>query len=270
MDSYFSVDEIPEEQQIECLDLRCIAYDCETDTLDLADTKYELVDKYVIECDYAYTEENTTIKHIINIDILNFHFCTSLTGLFYNFTALETIDGLDKINISHLCCMEDMFENCKSLKSIDLSNWYVGGVNDMKNMFKNCVSLTSLNISNWKTYSLQCLNSTFANCTSLQTLDLSEWYTIHVSDMTSTFANCTSLVELNLSNWRICEHYCYKFYMKNMFDRCNSLMVLDLSYCDNHTTSSFRNCIESLNHVEDNSFDELTIIYPVNPNDKEN
>ena len=44
-----------------------------------------------------------------------------------------------------------MFCECKSLISLDFSNFNTQNVNDMKFMFSNCISLISLNLSNFDT-----------------------------------------------------------------------------------------------------------------------
>ena len=47
-----------------------------------------------------------------------------------------------------------MFYDCKSLKSLDISNFNTQNVNNMSGMFYNCKSLTSLDVSNFNTQML--------------------------------------------------------------------------------------------------------------------
>ena len=44
-----------------------------------------------------------------------------------------------------------MFRNCKSLKSIDLSNFNTQNVNNMRGMFHGCRYLSNIDLSNFNT-----------------------------------------------------------------------------------------------------------------------
>ena len=57
--------------------------------------------------------------------------------------------------------MRDMFSNCSSLTSLNLSNFNTNNVNDMNSMFSFCSSLTSLNLSNFNTNNVNDMNSIF-------------------------------------------------------------------------------------------------------------
>jgi surface protein len=50
--------------------------------------------------------------------------------------------------------MESIFENCISLKSLNLSNFNTSKVSDMSGMFEGCESLQYLDISHFSTNSL--------------------------------------------------------------------------------------------------------------------
>ena len=45
--------------------------------------------------------------------------------------------------------MSNMFYNCSSLKSLNLSNFNTDNITDMNNMFCACSSLIELNLSNF-------------------------------------------------------------------------------------------------------------------------
>ena len=45
--------------------------------------------------------------------------------------------------------MSSMFEECSSLKELNISNFNTNNVTDMSDMFKGCKLLTELNISNF-------------------------------------------------------------------------------------------------------------------------
>ncbi len=58
--------------------------------------------------------------------------------------------------------MSDMFYECSSLTSLDLSNFNTNNVEDMKYMFYNCSSLTSLNLSNFNTNNVTNMEGMFS------------------------------------------------------------------------------------------------------------
>ncbi len=47
--------------------------------------------------------------------------------------------------------MWDMFKDCKSLTTLDISKFDTANVIDMESMFEGCASLVSLNLNNFKT-----------------------------------------------------------------------------------------------------------------------
>ena len=57
--------------------------------------------------------------------------------------------------------MRDMFSNCSSLTSLNLSNFNTNNVNDMNSMFSFCSSLISFNLSNFNTNNVNDMNSIF-------------------------------------------------------------------------------------------------------------
>ena len=54
--------------------------------------------------------------------------------------------------------MSFMFNNCKSLKSINLSNFFTHKVTKMNHMFDRCELITELNLSNFITHSVVNMN----------------------------------------------------------------------------------------------------------------
>ena len=74
------------------------------------------------------------------------------TYMFYSNYDLTEIIGLEKMDVSEVKYMIDMFNNCSKLSSLDISSWDTSKVTDMSGMFYNCSKLTSLkmggNVSN--------------------------------------------------------------------------------------------------------------------------
>jgi surface protein len=47
-----------------------------------------------------------------------------------------------------------MFQNCKNLTNLELSNWKTNKVEKMGGMFYGCSSLTNLDLSKWNTHAV--------------------------------------------------------------------------------------------------------------------
>ena len=93
------------------------------------------------------------------------------TDLFYNFTKLVSIDGLEYLDTSNVTSMLAMFCNCRSLTTLDLSNFDTSNVTTMMEMFANCSSLTTLDLSNFDTSKVTNMANMFWGCGSLTTID---------------------------------------------------------------------------------------------------
>ena len=122
--------------------------------------------------------------------------------------------------------MSDMFNDCYTLTSLDLSGWNTENVTDMSNMFYGCFSLTSLDVSHFNTSKVTNMSWMFKGCDNLKTMDLSGWNTENVTDMSNMFYGCRSLTSLDLSHFNTEK----VTYMGQMFHNCSSLASLDLSH----------------------------------------
>lgn len=122
---------------------------------------------------------------------------SNLSSLFYDFTALQTINNTANLNTSQVEDMSRMFVNCSSFTKLDLSAWDTGEVTDMLSMFDGCVSLTALNISGWNTGELTNTQGMFENCVNLKFIYVGAgWSTTKVTDDDAMFYGCE-----NLPNW---------------------------------------------------------------------
>ena len=103
------------------------------------------------------------------------------SGMFARFTNLTEVD----------------FGDC-----VDTSN-----VTDMRNMFYDCGSLTSLNLSGFDTSKVTNMRSMFSSCSSLSKLDLSGFDSSNVRDMENMFYGCDSLKSLICTDSKILAEY---------------------------------------------------------------
>ena len=68
--------------------------------------------------------------------------------------------------------MHRTFHNCKSLKTLDVSNFDTSKVTNMYALFMYCTSLKELNLSNFDISSVTSISGIFSNLHSLQKLDI--------------------------------------------------------------------------------------------------
>jgi surface protein len=145
-----------------------------------------------------------------------------MTGMFQGCKKLKSLD-ISNFNTSRVINMHYIFENCNSLTSLDLSNFNTTLAIDLGNIFYNCWSLTSIDVSNFVTISAQYIDYMFYNCT-INSLNLSNFDTSKVTLMNNMFYNCTFLEELNLSSFDT--HLVRN--MQNMFYNCINLKYINL------------------------------------------
>ena len=162
-------------------------------------------------------------ENIIKIEI-NLEYVNSLDHLFQNCKNITFID-LSNFNSTSKNGINGMFEGCTNLESINFSNFDTSNFKNMENLFNGCHNLKSLNLSNFNTSSVDTMNQMFNNCKNLQSLDLSNFNTSNVNNMEKMFCGCENLITLNLSNFDLTQ--VTKMY--NIFNDCPNLEMLDLS-----------------------------------------
>ena len=114
--------------------------------------------------------------------------------------------------------MTSIFENCKSLISLDLSNFETYSTIDMSNMFNNCSSLETLKI-NFDTEKVTKMSYMFASCVSLTSLNISSFNTQNVKNFIDMFEEDAYL-----------ELYLYSNKCHNLIDYLPDYVILhDLS-----------------------------------------
>ena len=128
-------------------------------------------------------EEN---KLITKKDIINSNFECEI---FINENKL--LDSMTVKKINNICInfnknytdLSDMFKNCSSLTSINLSNFNTNNVTNMYGMFYGCRSLTTINLSNFNTNNVTNMNCMFLGCSSLTSINLSNYILIIVYEL---------------------------------------------------------------------------------------
>lgn len=134
------------------------------------------------------------------------------TGVLSNMTSAGTVpwdeyrDEIKEVNfgqgVSSNALLIGMFQDCKNLKKVDLTNFNTSSATDMAIMFYRCSSLETIIFgSEFKTDSVTRMRSMFNSCSSLRELDVSCFNTENVTDMFGMFGGCLSLRNLNISSF---------------------------------------------------------------------
>ena len=152
-----------------------------------------------------------------------------MSGMFENCGSLRTLD-LSHFDTRQVRDMSRMFEDCQGLEKLDVSHLDTSQVKDMKYMFSYCESLEKLDLSHMDTSRVESMLSMFNDCEELKELDLSHFDTSQVRDMKYMFADCSNLERLDLSNFEVKQIWTWD--MDGMFSECDSLEELDISGFD--------------------------------------
>ena len=195
-------------------------------------------------------------KELKSLDLSNWDTgnVTYMFRMFWDDYELSTITFGSNFNTSNVTSMDDMFNGCNKLTSIDLSSFDTSNVTTMENMFMDCESLTSLDLSSFNNNtSLTNISRMFYNCTSLNNLNLDGFDTSNVTNMRGLFTNCKSLTSINLSSFITSKVED----MSEMFFGCEKLGSIIFGTFDTgkvtRMNSMFANC-SSLNSLNISNF----------------
>ena len=150
-------------------------------------------------------------------------YVTSMEGMFQDCTSLKSLD-LSGFNTSNVTTMCNMFYGCEALEDVDLSSFDTSSVKSMYQMFRDCKSLEELDVSSFDTSSVTTMYAMFSTCVSLRELDLSSFDTSRVSNMGYMFSACRNLEKVNTSSFNTSR----VTNMEGMFRWCDVLRCLNL------------------------------------------
>ena len=154
----------------------------------------------------------------------NANYRVSLDNLFNNCSLMTSLN-LSNYNTERVASMQAMFSGCSSLSSLDVSNFSTANVTNMASMFANCSGLSSLDVSKFNTASVTSMASMFSGCSGLSTLNLSTFNTANVTSMQAMFSGCSGLGSVDLTGFNTAN----VTKMNSMFADCSVLTSLDLS-----------------------------------------
>ena len=203
-------------------------------------------------------------KVIFDDAIEDYKFLTSTAYWFGGCSNLTEIVGLDRLKTLNVTNMNQMFSDCSSLTSLDVSNFNTSSVMNMGSMFKDCSSLTSLDVSGFNTDNVTGMDWMFSGCSGLTNLDVSNFKTDNMTNMKNMFYGCSGLTSLDVSNFKTDN----VTNMLSMFSGCSGLTTLDVSNFNTanvtHMSSMFESCsgltsLDVTNFKTDNVTDMATM-----------
>lgn len=156
--------------------------------------------KHIIELNtYTGTEENVTIPAAYT-DADGYKWKTSVgKELFKNNKAVKTV-AFEKGTIAE-SSISQMFEQCTSVQTIDMSGLNMDNVSDMSLAFEGCSNLTAVTFGENTLPKLRDTSFTFNSCTNLLNLDLSRWNMNELNSDKAMFQFCRKLASIKLPEY---------------------------------------------------------------------
>ena len=117
-------------------------------------------------------------------------------------SSLLTLDYL-KID-KNITQMNDMFQVCSNVTTINTQDWDTSNVTDMGYLFQGCGSLTEvIGLETWDTSKVEYMNQMFTNSKVPNVSAILNWDVSNCKSFAYMFSNANILdTELNLSNWQ--------------------------------------------------------------------
>lgn len=123
--------------------------------------------------------------------------------MFWGCTGITNLD-LSRWSTASLTNNTNAFYQCSAIQTLKLpANFVKSSMTTIGQMFWECRSITTIDSSDWDTSKLNNLTGLFYNCESLQkVVGIESWNTSSVTEMVDTFHNCYSIVA-DLRTWNV-------------------------------------------------------------------
>ena len=150
----------------------------------------------------------------------SFAYCSSLKGLFFNFSG----------DYSKSKSMSNAFRNCTSLVHVDLK--FDNDFEDFSYLFMGCTSLVNKSLSQVWIVSTKFMNHMYYDCRSLQNVIIEPYnstldylYPTNLIDISYMFSGCSSLVSIDIKiKTKNIKNY------EGLFFNCNNLKFINITY----------------------------------------
>ena len=126
-------------------------------------------------------------------------------------------------DVSNVENMKRLFYECENFTGKGLENWDVSNVKDMEKTFKHCYEFTGTQVENWNVGKVKNMYCMFIGCHDFKG-NLKKWNISNVENMSHMFAYCRYFSGNGLEKWNISN-------VKNMFSmfKCCERFTCDLS-----------------------------------------
>ena len=168
-------------------------------------------------------ENETNLTTIEGLTNLNTSSATSMQKMFYACSSIKSLD-LRTLDTRNVTDMSWMFARCKQAATITIP-FKTPKVTKLNNMFDSCMSVKTLDLSTFNTANVTTMNRMFTECYALEQLNISSFNTEKVTDMSCMFYDNRSLEAVDVSSFRTLKLMDMSF----MFRGCKKLQMLDLS-----------------------------------------
>ena len=135
------------------------------------------------------------VVYTVRVDqsMAEYHGLTSMQGMFSSLYDVTEIEGIEYLNTENVTDMSNMFCDCNSLTSVNLSHFNTSKVTTMAYMFDSCESLTTLNVSGFDMSNVMDVEAMFRYCSNLTTIYCNDnWAKQGLSDA-EMFLGCVNL-----------------------------------------------------------------------------
>ena len=174
------------------------------------------------------------------VEIMNF--------MFVDCFKLKGIKGINKLNTKKVTNMTGMFENCLSLKYLNIENFDTSNVTNMSYMFNKCKKLKEIKgMDKFNTINLTTTYAMFQFCTEIEKIDLSGFDTSNVTNMSYMFNKCKKLKEIKGLNTFITKNVKD---MARMFNECSELENLVLTSFETPNVTNFSSMFNKCNNLK--------------------
>ena len=130
--------------------------------------------------------------------------------------------------------------------NIDISEWDVSNVQDMRYMFTNCINF-NCDLSKWDVSNVETMRRTFLRCEKFTGKGLSEWNIRNVKEISGMFCRCESFDGKEIENWNINNGKIKS--LNSTFKRCINFNA-DLSNWDVSNIEEMENTFEKCKSFE--------------------
>ncbi len=203
---------------------RLFSYMSRLESVDLSKVKADEASN--MRAMFYYCPMLQTVNFGTNFDCRN---VTTMENMFGDCDTLHTLDlsGVNSVSVEN---MAGMLIDCHKLKNLTLGGKFTTrNVKTFAQMFASCDRLKSIDTSALDTSSAVTLYDMFSDCERLESLDLSGFVTANVDDMLYMFNQCYSLREIKFGTAATAPGLDIA---GGLFKDCVSVRVLDLRTFD--------------------------------------